>query len=130
MENRKSGERHWRPHTLPRQIGHGYRSPSKPDRPADAAPDRSSGASTRFGGRRRRRCARRAVRDISSTAEPTTTRAAECTPAARAANWRGDNALKAMYLAPAQQWLEIAEIGDGADQERALETRCDGLEAR
>ena len=30
----------------------------------------------------------------------------------------GDNALKALYLALAQQWLEIAIIGDAADQER------------
>ena len=30
-------------------------------------------------------------------------RAAECTLAARAAGWRGDNALKALYLALAQQ---------------------------
>jgi hypothetical protein len=28
------------------------------------------------------------------------------------------NALKALYLALAQQWLEIAIIGDAADQER------------
>jgi hypothetical protein len=48
------------------------------------------------------------------------TRAAECTLAARAASRRGDDALKAMYLALAQQWLEIAEIGDMADQEREL----------
>ena len=40
-------------------------------------------------------------------------RAAECTLAARAAGWRGDNALKALYLALAQ-WLEIAIIGDAA----------------
>ncbi len=45
---------------------------------------------------------------------------AECTLAARAARRRGDDALKAMYLALAQQWLEIAEIGDMADQEREL----------
>ncbi len=32
----------------------------------------------------------------------------------------GDDALKAMYLALARQWLEIAEIGDAADQEREL----------
>jgi hypothetical protein len=47
-------------------------------------------------------------------------RAAECTLAARAASLRGDNALKAMYLTLAKQWLEIAEIGDEADQEREL----------
>jgi hypothetical protein len=47
-------------------------------------------------------------------------RAAECTLAARAAGWRGDNALKALYLALAQQWLDIAEIGDAADRERDL----------
>jgi hypothetical protein len=40
--------------------------------------------------------------------------------AATAASRRGDNALKAMYLTLAQQWLEIAEIGDAADQEREL----------
>jgi hypothetical protein len=34
---------------------------------------------------------------------------------------RGDSALKAMYLALAQQWLESAVIGDAADQERAIE---------
>ena len=43
-------------------------------------------------------------------------RAAECTLAARAAGWWGDNALKALYLALAQQWLEIAIIGDAADR--------------
>ena len=48
-------------------------------------------------------------------------RAAECTLAASAAGWRGDNALKALYLALAQQWLEIAIIGDAADQERAIQ---------
>jgi hypothetical protein len=52
-------------------------------------------------------------------------RAAECTLAARAAVWRGDNALKALYLALAQQWLEIAIIGDAADQERAIERLSD-----
>jgi hypothetical protein len=52
-------------------------------------------------------------------------RAAECTLAARAAGWRGDNALKALYLALAQQWLEIATIGDAADQERAIERLSD-----
>ena len=53
------------------------------------------------------------------------TRAAACTLAARAAGWRGDNALKALYLALAQQWLEIAIIGDAADQERAIEQLSD-----
>ena len=55
-------------------------------------------------------------------------RAAECTLAARAAGWRGDNALKALYLALAQQWLEIAIIGDAADQERVStpQQRCIG----
>ena len=48
-------------------------------------------------------------------------RAAECVLVARAAGWRGDNALKAMYLTLAQQWLDIAEIGDAADRERDLE---------
>jgi hypothetical protein len=37
-------------------------------------------------------------------------RAAECVLVARAAGWRGDNALKAMYLTLAQQWLDIAEM--------------------
>ena len=46
--------------------------------------------------------------------------AAECVLVARAAGWRGDNALKAMYLTLAQQWLDIAEIGDAADRERDL----------
>ena len=31
-------------------------------------------------------------------------RAAECVLVARAAGWRGDDALKAMYLTLAQQW--------------------------
>jgi hypothetical protein len=52
-------------------------------------------------------------------------RAAECTLAARAAGWRGDNALKSLYLALAQQWLEIAIIGDAADQERAIQQLSD-----
>ena len=52
-------------------------------------------------------------------------RAAECTLAARASGWRGDNALKALYLALAQQWLEIAIIGDAADQERAIQQLSD-----
>ena len=47
------------------------------------------------------------------------------TLAARAAGWRGGNALKALYLALAQQWLEIAIIGDAADQERAIERLSD-----
>ena len=47
-------------------------------------------------------------------------RAAECVFVARAAGWRGDNALKAMYLTVAQQWLDIVEIGDAADRERDL----------
>ena len=46
-------------------------------------------------------------------------------PPWRAAGWRGDNALKALYLALAQQWLEIAIIGDAADQERAIERLSD-----
>jgi hypothetical protein len=41
-------------------------------------------------------------------------------PRRQAAGWRGDNALKAMYLTLAQQWLDIAEIGDAADRERDL----------
>ena len=48
-------------------------------------------------------------------------RATECTLAAKAAAWRGDQSLKAMYLTLAQQWLDIAIIGDAADQERELE---------
>ena len=48
-------------------------------------------------------------------------RAAECTLAAKAAAWRGDQPLKAMYLTLAQQWLDVAVIGDAADQERELE---------
>jgi hypothetical protein len=47
-------------------------------------------------------------------------RATECTLAAKAAAWRGDQSLKAMYLTLAQQWLDIAIIGDAADQEREL----------
>jgi hypothetical protein len=47
-------------------------------------------------------------------------RAAECVLVARAAGWRRDDALKAMYLTLAQQWLDIAEIGDLADWERDL----------
>jgi hypothetical protein len=48
-------------------------------------------------------------------------RAIECTLVAKAAGWRGDSALKAMYLTFAHQWLDIAVIGDAADQERELE---------
>ena len=47
-------------------------------------------------------------------------RATECALVGKAAGWRGDDALKAMYLTLAQQWLDIAEIGDAADQERDL----------
>ena len=36
-----------------------------------------------------------------------------------------NNALKALYLALAQQWLEIAIIGDAADQERAIQQLSD-----
>jgi hypothetical protein len=50
-------------------------------------------------------------------------RAAECTLAARAAGWRGDHALKALYLALAQQWLEIAI--NAPDQERAIQQLSD-----
>ena len=32
---------------------------------------------------------------------------------------------KPLYLALAQQWLEIAIIGDAADQERAIEQLSD-----
>ena len=39
-----------------------------------------------------------------------------------------DNALKAMYLTLAKQWLEIAEIGAEADQERELLDLLDLLE--
>jgi len=48
-------------------------------------------------------------------------RATECALVARAARWRGDDALKAMYLTLAQQWLDIAEIGDVVDWERDLQ---------
>jgi hypothetical protein len=48
------------------------------------------------------------------------TRATECALVGKAAGWRGDDTLKAMYLALAQQWLDIAAIGDAADQERDL----------
>ena len=44
--------------------------------------------------------------------------------------WRRDNALKALYLALAQQWLEIAIIGDAADQERAIEQLSDVVSRR
>jgi hypothetical protein len=47
-------------------------------------------------------------------------RATECALVGKAAGWRGDDTLKAMYLTLAQQWLDIAEIGDAADQERDL----------
>jgi hypothetical protein len=42
--------------------------------------------------------------------------------------WRGDNALKTMYLTLAQQWLDIAEIGDAADQERDLRDLIEKLD--
>ena len=42
-------------------------------------------------------------------------------PGGQGSRLAGDNALKALYLALAQQWLEIAIIGDAADQERAIE---------
>jgi hypothetical protein len=48
-------------------------------------------------------------------------RATECALVAGAAGWRGDDALKAMYLTLAQQWLDIAEIGDVVDWERDLQ---------
>jgi hypothetical protein len=57
-------------------------------------------------------------------------RATECALVARAAGWRGDDALKRMYLTLAQQWLDIAEIGDVVDWERDLqdlETKLDIL---
>jgi hypothetical protein len=44
---------------------------------------------------------------------------------ARAAGWRGDDALKALYLVLAEQWLEIAIIGDAADEERAIQQLSD-----
>ena len=40
---------------------------------------------------------------------------------ASTAGWRKDDALKAMYLTLAQQWLDIAEIGDEVDRQRYLE---------
>jgi hypothetical protein len=48
-------------------------------------------------------------------------RAAECALTASTAGWRKDDALKAMYLTLAQQWLDIAEIGDEVDRQRYLE---------
>jgi hypothetical protein len=57
-------------------------------------------------------------------------RATECALVARAAGWRGDDTLKRMYLTLAQQWLDIAEIGDVVDWERDLqdlETKLDIL---
>ena len=48
-------------------------------------------------------------------------RATECALTARAAGWRRDDELKAMYLTLAQQWLDIAEIGDEVDRQRSLE---------
>jgi hypothetical protein len=48
-------------------------------------------------------------------------RATECALVARAAGWRGDDALKRMHLTLAQQWLDIAEIGDVVDCERHLQ---------
>jgi hypothetical protein len=44
---------------------------------------------------------------------------------ARAAGWRGDDAFKALYLTLAQQWLEIAIVGDAADEERAIRQLSD-----
>jgi hypothetical protein len=55
-------------------------------------------------------------------------RATECTLAAKAAAWRGDQSVKAMYLMLAQQWLDIATIGDAADQERELERELEEAE--
>jgi hypothetical protein len=55
-------------------------------------------------------------------------RATECALAGKAAAWRGDDALKAMYLTLAQQWLDIAEIGDAADQERDLRDLMEKLD--
>jgi hypothetical protein len=55
-------------------------------------------------------------------------RATECALVGRAAGWRGENALKAMYLALAHQWLDIAEIGDAADQERDLRDLMEKLD--
>ena len=46
-------------------------------------------------------------------------------PGGQGSRRRGDNALKALYLALAQQWLEIAIIGDAADQERAIQQLSD-----
>jgi hypothetical protein len=56
-------------------------------------------------------------------------RATECALVARAAGWRGDEALKAMYLTLAQQWLDIAEIGDEADRARDLQDLVEKLDA-
>jgi hypothetical protein len=57
------------------------------------------------------------------------TRATECLLAAKTAGWRGDGSLKAMYLTLAQQWLDIAEIGDAADHERDLQDLMEKLDA-
>jgi hypothetical protein len=58
--------------------------------------------------------------DMGQLGNACRTRAAEWTSAASASSRRGDHRLKAMYLMLAQQWLEIAEIGDAVDQEREL----------
>jgi hypothetical protein len=57
------------------------------------------------------------------------TRATECVLAAKAAGWRGDGPLRAMYLTLAQQWLDIAAIGDAADHERDLQDLMEKLDA-
>ena len=49
-------------------------------------------------------------------------RATECALVGKAAGWRGDDALKAMYLTLAQQWLDIAEIGDAELAPVSLDT--------
>jgi hypothetical protein len=54
-------------------------------------------------------------------------RATECALVAGAAGWRGDDALKAMYLALAQQWLDIAEIRDCEPDLQELATKLDSL---
>jgi hypothetical protein len=66
--------------------------------------------------------------DMGKRGDPCRVRATECALVARAAGWRGDDALKAMYLTLAHQWLDIAEIGDAADQERDLQDLMEKLD--
>jgi hypothetical protein len=63
---------------------------------------------------------RRKVASMGKLGDACRARAAECALTASPAGWRRDDALKTMYLTLAQQWLDIAEIGDLADWEREL----------